>query len=167
MIFDTTINLVRPMRRLTTLLLALTAACTTGTEPASRLEIDVAVSRTQVLPGDTLTIVVTAFNPTDRPIRIPQAPCMPLMYRVYAPDGTRLAPPASLFCSVVDSEMVVGPRESRSVTHGFAALVGYHSTAEGADAPLPPGEYTVIGGIADEPDLRSPSPPVILEVVAP
>ena len=107
------------MRRLTGVLVVLTAACATGTEPESRLNVQVVVSRTQVLPGDTLSITVTASNPTDQPVRLPQSPCMPLMYRVYGSDGTRLAPPPNLRCALVggNADWVVKPGASQSVTH--------------------------------------------------
>lgn len=136
--------------------------------PLSELQLKVAVSRNEVLPGDSLTIRVTAYNPTDRPIQWPEYQCMPLMYRVYTSDGERIAPPVDLMCGLtspapVDSETTdpigpeLAPGDSLVVHHAWSAIRNYHV----AEPPvlLEPGAYTVVGGVEGEPELLVESSP--------
>jgi hypothetical protein len=150
--------------------LLLMAACTNPSEPEQSLQVTVAVSRSVVPAGDTLSITVTAFNPTRSEVVLrPAGGCMPLDYRMYDAAGERLAPPVGLSCAVAgglpEGWNRLGPGESRQVTHRWSAIYDYHV----AGVPLrelPPGDYRVVGGIAQEPDLGNPSEPVVIRVEA-
>ncbi len=140
--------------------------CGSATGPEPPLGVTVAVSRREVLPGDTLSIIVTATNRTDKEIVLPQGPCTPLIYRVYTPSGERIAPPVELFCGTTgDPTLRVPSRESRSVVHRWSAIYNYHQP--GPAQPLAPGAYQVVGGLAGEPDLEVQSVPAMVRVRAP
>lgn len=142
-------------------LAVLNLACFTPTETASfadtaQLRLDVAVSRTELAPGDSLTITVTARNLSSQAVLLPESPCMPLTYRIFGPDGRRVAPPASLRCAVAggQAQYLVAPGAVAGVTHRWAAVEGYGDVHSNG-APLQPGEYVIVGGVHGEPELRS------------
>lgn len=127
----------------------------------SELRLQVAASRTEVGPGDTLSLRIRAYNPTTRPVQWPEAPCMPLMYRVYTPDGERIAPRDDLRCTMILISEPIGselaPGDSLVVIHRWAAIRNYGG--QGSPQLLDPGAYSIVGGVAGEPNLLSESPP--------
>ncbi|MFS8638910.1 MAG: hypothetical protein FWJ74_12535 [Gemmatimonadota bacterium] len=142
--------------------------------PLSELRLNVTVSRKEVMPGDTLSIRVTAYNPAGNPVQWPEYSCMPLMYRVYTPTGDRIAPPGDQVCFLTIPYVpgqptqigpVLEPGDSLTVVHQWAAIHDY-----GVPGPLQvldPGAYMVVGGVAGEPNLLVESAPDTVWVRAP
>lgn len=135
----------------------------------SELRLRVATSRADVRPGDTLSIRVRAYNPTERPVRWPYAPCLPLMYRVYTSDGKRIAPSTDPHCGLISTSELIAPElapgDSLVVVHRWSAIRDYGQ--QGPAQLLDPGAYSIVGGVAGGPDLLSESLPDTVWVRAP
>jgi hypothetical protein len=146
------------MRSLTFLIMAAAVALTaagcesaTGLAEHGTLEAEVAVSRSPLPAGDTVSITVTAHNRTSQPVLLPATPCVALGFAVLAPDGAVVATSAP-DCAVLGGDVgnIIPPGGSLAVVHQWAAIEGY-GTVGGSGAALPPGSYTVVATIGPGP----------------
>jgi hypothetical protein len=129
------------------------AGCESPTGPGEHgaLDVTVSVSRSPLPAGDSVSVTVTAHNPTQRPIELPASPCAALGYAVLAPDSAVIATSAAE-CAVLggDVSRIVPSGDSVSVVHRWAAIEGY-GTVGGSGAALPPGSYTVVATLGTGP----------------
>lgn len=128
------------------------------------LKVSVAVSRSSVPAGDTLSILVRAFNPTDEPIELPPSPCTALAFRVFSPKGERVASSEHRSCGFINGPppSAVPANDSLQMLHRWATVSNYGES--GPADPLPPDTYTVVGVIAGESEGTAMSEPVELSV---
>jgi hypothetical protein len=143
------------MKKVLPMIAVVALACDSSSEPGATiadLDIEVEASAATVAAGDTVEITITATNPTSRTIAMPSWDCMPLGYEVHSPEDERVAPPEEDHCAVVEETTWsnVPPNQSRSVTHIWVAIEDY-GVEGGSGAPLPAGEYSIIGLIDGAP----------------
>ena len=135
--------------------------------PDANVEIEVSVSRATVPSGDSLRIRLVARNPTEDTIELASGPCGPLSYRVLDLEGIRIAPRPDQYCGFIGGSPsgVLRPSDSTRISHLWSALRNYG--VAGVPESLPPGRYSVVGGLYGEPDLRFPTAPVFVNVIRP
>lgn len=120
----------------------------------------VALDRSILGPTDTAVVTVTVRNATSRSI-VYQSSCRAGVFRVYR-DSDRVD---RLFCGIPEAELIrLRPGESLSSATRWT-IVSYRGG--GASDTLPPGRYTVVGGVDVFGDLKARSPAVAVEDRAP
>ena len=108
--------------------------------------------------GETVQVEVGFRNPTHRPIRVRFSSGCITSYIVQNADGA-IVGPNNIACTDNVPTVVFGPGESGTTRFAWDGTT-YPNQA------LPPGDYRVVGGLAERAALQ-PSPPIHIEILAP
>ncbi|MBA3560929.1 MAG: hypothetical protein H0W30_20355 [Gemmatimonadaceae bacterium] len=142
-------------------------SCKEATDPATEVAFTVTLDRTSAAPGESVRITVMAMNISSRPISL-GGDCIPVGFRVYDATGLRVGPAvgweASFACyDEIDNRIAPGGRRNYGFFWSPIVNYGVATTA----VPIPPGIYTILGGLREGEGLRPVSEPVLFEVLAP
>ncbi|MBC7789566.1 MAG: hypothetical protein H7Z74_06450 [Anaerolineae bacterium] len=142
-------------------------SCKEATDPATAVAFTVTLDRTSATPSESVRITVTAMNISRRPITLGDG-CIPVSFRVYDATGLRVGPgvgaEANIACyDEINNSIAPSGRRSYGLLWSPIENSGVATTA----VPLPPGTYTIVGGLREGEGLRPVSEPVFFEVLAP
>lgn len=163
---------VKPLRLAGVFALSWLTGCGEPAAPGTLndLTVDAEVTNTTVPAGETLVVVIRIENPTNRTVSF-EAPCPPLTIRITTATGDVYPTADTGGCSVIGdpARMIVEPDEVVSWAVAWRAVTNYHSSTGQAQVPLPPGDYSVVGGVPYEytRELAVESEPVSFTVIDP
>ena len=120
---------------------------------------EVSVSPAEIRAGETMQIEVTIHNPTRLRVQLRFTSGCMVMFVVRDANGANVAP--TFFCTANAPTLEMAPGQTITNRFQWDGSVGGSSTPA-----LPPGEYTVVGGL-DPGVQRNASEPVAIRILAP
>lgn len=138
--------------------------CGSPSEPEpGPLSVAISMSQSEVVPGDSMTVTVSATNVTDSSVAARGSSSCWLRFEVRDALGRYVAP--QLFCTDdLAGGGVIPPGETRELS--FAWTAENRRLTTGDSVPLPAGSYRV-HGVLDGVDLEARTAPLALRVVDP
>ena len=156
-----------------TVFIASSFACTEATGltgvDIQNLTLSVRPARASVMTGDTVMIVIKVVNRSGRTLDLNRGACGPLAFEVRTSAGTRISTGLMSPCGSLDAQAAyrLAPADSLFIGLTWRAVSNFEGQLATEREPLPPGLYTVFGGLvsADANDRfakRSPAVPLTI-----
>jgi hypothetical protein len=120
----------------------------------------VELNRTVMQPGDELQITVHATNLGISAVTMSES-CA-LGYRIFAPDGSIVAPGPNVACAAYAKRLRIDQGETYTRTFSWRAIRWWESF----DAHEVPGEYSVVGAVTANGGFRGASLPRSVRLLA-
>ena len=135
-----------PLSRITIATIFFLVACHSATDPSGVLINEVALDRTQLVPGDTMHIRVTISNPTLRTVTVQGSGSCFVVFEVLDSSGAGVFPRGRV-CTSDLTTRTFGPLAT--VTFDFWWTGEEYVVQHGrlVPQPLPPGSYQMVGGL--------------------
>jgi hypothetical protein len=141
------------------LALVTVVGCIYPTDPVDRLRLELAVSRTEIIAGDSVRIAVRLINPTRDTVTVSGNTCL-LSFQVIDPEGETVTIPGG--CADILMRFTIAPGDTLIRERMWASLRGPDPDNE--IRPLAAGTYRVFG-ILDAEQARRVTRPKSLHLL--